>query len=246
MQNIPAWKPSKYELYRGRLRASRDVKEAALSSRLGIDLVAKFYQDAIPEYARGHLIDLGCGKVPLYHVYNKHVEKVTCVDWANTFHKNSHLDIIQDLNEALKIPDDNCDTIILSDVLEHIREPKFLMAEIARVLRKDGKVIMNVPFYYWLHEQPFDFFRYTEHALQYFAEETGLEVIKLEPYGGSIEIVADVLSKQLLIIPLIGKLMTRFIQFTMRHWTNSTLGKKMIRKTGKVFPLGYVMVLIKK
>lgn len=245
MKNIEKWNPTKYEFYRGKLKGSRNRKEVALSSRLGIDLVAKFYQHEIPQHASGRLVDLGCGKVPLYHVYKDHVDEVICVDWANTFHKNSHLDIIQDLNEALQMEDQSCETIILSDVLEHIREPKFLMSEMNRILTGNGKVIMNVPFYYWLHEKPYDFYRYTRFALEYFAKETGFKVLKLEAYGGSLEIVADVLSKQMMIIPLVGKLMTWMLQVVSGFWISTGFGTKVAKKTSESFPLGYVLVLEK-
>lgn len=245
MKNIEQWRPSKYEYIRGKLKGSRNKKEVAPSSRLIVDLVADFYEVNLPKYASGVLVDLGCGKAPLYHAYNNLVKEVICVDWANSFHKNPYLDIIQDLNEPIKMGNNSCDTIILSDVLEHIREPKALVGEMNRILRKDGKILMNVPFYYWLHEQPFDFFRYTQFALEYFAKESGLKILKLEPYGGSVEIMADVLSKQLIVIPLLGRFFSILIQSIAGFWVSTSIGKRIAKRTGQVFPLGYVLVLEK-
>ncbi|HRF81361.1 MAG TPA: methyltransferase domain-containing protein, partial [Flavobacteriales bacterium] len=75
------------------------------------------------------------------------------------------------------------DTIILSDVLEHIRKPEALVKEMYRILAPGGQVIMNVPFYYGLHEQPFDYYRYTQFALRAITEDAGFAVVELEAIG---------------------------------------------------------------
>jgi hypothetical protein len=62
------------------------------------------------------------------------------------------------------------------------------------VLRHDGKAIIGVPFFYWLHEQPFDFYRYTEFELHKMCEASGLEVLSLTPYGGVLEILRTLLA----------------------------------------------------
>ncbi|MBX2840906.1 MAG: class I SAM-dependent methyltransferase [Flammeovirgaceae bacterium] len=69
------------------------------------------------------------------------------------------------------------DTLLVTDVLGHISNPKILMPEINRVLKKGGKLIITVPFFYWIHEPPFDFFRYTEFSLANFCKEKNLKII---------------------------------------------------------------------
>ena len=76
----------------------------------------------------------------------------------------------------LPFGDSEFDTIILSDVLEHIPVPEHLWKEMARILSRNGKIIMNVPFYYCLHEAPHDCSRYTEFALRRFVEMSGLRL----------------------------------------------------------------------
>ncbi|PKP45540.1 MAG: hypothetical protein CVT95_08515, partial [Bacteroidetes bacterium HGW-Bacteroidetes-12] len=129
MQSKDQWIPSKYILKRNKLKASRNKKDVTVSSRLFVDLVASFYQENIPLYVSGNLLDLGCGKVPLYEAYKNYTLDVTCVDWANTIHKNPFLDIETDINQPLPIESKIFDTVILSDVLEHIRKPEELIAE---------------------------------------------------------------------------------------------------------------------
>jgi SAM-dependent methyltransferase len=242
MRNKEIWKPTKYIFINGKLRASRNHEEVAISSRLITDLVARFYDDNIPEHVKGRLIDLGCGNVPFYEAYKNYIDDNTCVDWANTLHENPFLDHEQDLNQKLNFPDESFDTIILSDVLEHIRKPELLMQEMYRILAPDGKLLMNAPFLYWLHEEPHDYFRYTAHALKSMAEDSGLTIIKLEPCGGAPEVLADISSKLAMRLPFLGKYLAMAIQKATWIFVRTKFGRRVSANTSKRFPLEYVMV----
>lgn len=245
MRNVEQWVPGKFVMHKGRLRGSRDPKALSIASRVIADATARFYADALPRYARGALLDLGCGRVPLYAAYKDRVESITCVDWANTLHPNPHVDLEQDLNGPIELPDASCDTIILSDVLEHIRHPEQMVQEMFRLLRPGGHVLLNVPFYHGLHERPHDYFRYTEYALRSMAEDAGFEVLQLEATGGAPEILADVLSKTMLSVPLIGRFKARSIQAFTGWFVRSGWGRKVSVRSARDFPLGYSVVLRK-
>src|SRR6202035_1286172 len=133
MRNCNLWRPSKYVRQNGRLVASRDPKEVGVASRLIADRTARFYDTNLELHAKGRLLDLGCGKVPLFDAYRHYVTDNICIDWENTVYKNDHLDFEADLTKELPFADGEFDTIILSDVLEHIAEPERLCGEIARV-----------------------------------------------------------------------------------------------------------------
>jgi SAM-dependent methyltransferase len=242
MHNADSWSATKFELHRGRLRASRDKRQVAPGSLLMADLVAAAYAARLPRHARGRLIDLGCGKVPLYGSYRDHVDSVTCVDWGDSYHGNQYLDQECDLTRPLPFADDDFDTIVLSDVLEHIPEPASLWSEMARILRPSGTLIMNVPFCYWIHEKPHDYYRYTEFALQRFAEGAGLEVLELEPLGGALEILADIHGKLLQSLPWVGFPMARVVQEFTGWFVSTGLGRGVSCRTAGRFPFGYIMV----
>lgn len=242
MRNQERWTSSKYVYRHDRLVASRDPREVLVSSRLMSDIIASFYDNALKEHARGKLLDLGCGKVPLYATYKERVNENVCVDWSNTAHKNEYLDHELDLTQALPFNDEEFDTIVLSDVLEHIPAPEALWREMHRVLAKHGKLIMNVPFYYWLHEQPHDYYRYTEFALRRFTENSGMRLIQLTPMGGAPEIMADVFAKNVVRLPRVGRPLAMFAQWSTLRFVRSKMGQKVSRATGRNFPIGYFLI----
>ena len=242
MKNEAAWRPSKFVEKNGRLRGSRSPRALSVSSRLNGDIVASLYDRLIPAYARGRLLDLGCGNVPLYGLYSRFISEAICVDWGNSLHKNPFLDFECDLTQPLPFAGSEFDTIILSDVLEHIPEPMGLWKEMARVLRPGGHLIMNVPFFYLLHEQPHDYYRYSEFALRRFAQEVELTAVELIITGGVPEILADIVAKTLVSVPVVGRPAAAFTQWLTSGFINTTPGRAMSTRTAGKFPLGYFLV----
>ncbi len=242
MKNRDRWKPNKYVYKRGKLIASRDPDEVGFGSRLIIDIVAEYYDINIKKYASGKLLDLGCGKVPLYHVYKDYVTDNVCIDWGNTIHQSSHLDYECDLTKKLNFQNGEFDTIILSDVLEHIPQPDSFWQEIARVLSSGGKILLNVPFFYWIHENPYDYYRYTEFALRRFVESSGLSLVLLKPIGGFPEIMTDIFAKNILLCPIIGKPLACLSQWLTSIFIKTSIGCKISTSSGRRFPLGYFVV----
>jgi len=242
MKHRELWQPSKYVYRNGKLAASRDHVEVGVGSRLMVDLVAGFYDRNLPIHAKGRLLDLGCGKVPLFAAYSKLVTDNICVDWENSLHPNAYLDFECDITASLPFKDGEFDTIILSDVLEHIPQPERLMADMARMLSANGKLILNVPFFYWIHERPHDYYRYTEFALRRFVDGAGLKLLQLDAVGGSPEALADMLAKHLQFVPLLGTALAACVQFVARVFVGTSFGGKISRKTAEGFPLGYFLV----
>jgi SAM-dependent methyltransferase len=178
----------------------------------------------------------------LYEAYRSHTSDNVCIDWENTPHKNGYLDAACDLSQRLPYGEAEFDTIIMSDVLEHIPQPEKLWGEMWRVLKPGGNVLLNVPFYYWLHETPYDFCRYTEFALRRFAEYSRFNILVLDAIGGAPEILADILAKQAQVLPIIGPGLAIGVQSVTNTFLKTGFGRKCSEKTKRAFPLGYFMV----
>lgn len=242
MKNEANWRPSRFLLKNGRLTISRDRRKLAVASRLTASVTLACYNRAIPQYCRGRLLDLGCGTVPYYEYYKQFIEEAVCVDWPLSAHGNQHIDHACDLTQPLPLDDASFDTILMSSVLEHIPEPEALWKEMARVLRAGGTLLLNVPFLYWLHEIPHDYYRYTEYALRRFAEQSGFEVLELEPLGGAPYVVADVTAKTLARTRFVGQMLASVVQGCCRFFVWTPPGKWMCRRTKRQFPSGYFLV----
>lgn len=242
MRNEQAWQPSKFERVGDKLRGSRNQAELSVGSRLAADAVASLYARFIPEHVRGRLVDLGCGKAPLFGTYRPHAQEVFCADWPNSLHPSPHIDCACDLTAPLPFLSGTFDTIILSDVLEHIPNPWELWAEMSRVLRPGGKILLNVPFYYQVHEAPHDFYRYTQYALQRFAGDTAMRVCELIPIGGSPEIFGDLCAKHLMRVPVVGSAAAMMVQALVALVLRSSIGQRLSRRSAAWFPFGYFVI----
>jgi SAM-dependent methyltransferase len=213
MKNQKHWRPTKYVVpARGKLRASARKGDIWAGSILIATLIGRWYQKELSRRARGKLLDLGCGKVPLYQMYAPHADEIICTDWPATLHGDAFIDFANDLNAGIPLRDAAIDTIVLSDVLEHIFRPDALLREVERVLRPGGTALINTPFLYLIHEAPHDFYRYTPYAIERMARSAGLEVIQLDAIGGGLLVIADVIGKLLSRVPLTGALLASVLQ----------------------------------
>jgi SAM-dependent methyltransferase len=76
-------------------------------------------------------------------------------------------------------------------VLEHVPDPAAALAELRRMLRPGGTLWLTVPFVGELHEEPFDFYRYTPYGLRALAERAGLSDVEVEPLTGYFTTLAQ-------------------------------------------------------
>jgi SAM-dependent methyltransferase len=237
MRNVEAWQETKFErVSPGRWRAGR--RNVPFTSRLVVDLAAEAYSQAIAVHAVGRLADLGCGRVPLFGMYREHVTEVVCVDWPGSLQGSEYVDHFHDLNVPLELEPGTFDTIIATDVVEHLHTPKVLFSSVQRALRSGGKLIVGVPFLYWIHEEPRDFHRYTRFALGKMTEDAGLDVISITAYAGAPEVMSDIAVKALGSRPRLARL----IYVLTRAMLKLSLVKKLSEATKTSMPLGYVLV----
>ncbi|HLF19230.1 MAG TPA: class I SAM-dependent methyltransferase [Bacteroidota bacterium] len=138
---------------------------------------------AAKKFARGRLLDVGCGTKPYEELFAPFVSHHVGLDREETIHPKHHIELF---GSILKIPceDESFDTVLCTEVLEHVEEPGVAVGEMGRVLRKGGHCILTTPFFWHIHEPPRDFFRYSKYGLQYLFEKNGFTIVELRAIAG--------------------------------------------------------------
>lgn len=152
-------------------------------------------ESAIGRFAGGDCLDCGAGLSPYDAVLASKADDVTVVDIED---RSGRVDVLADIQDMPHIGDETFDTVLCTQVLEHVPHPRRAMGELARVLAPGGSLIASVPHLSAIHEAPNDFYRYTEFGLRSLAEEAGLEVVELTPTGGIISFLGHGLSVALM------------------------------------------------
>jgi len=132
---------------------------------------------------QGTLVDLGCGEASYKKYFLQTAKQYIGVDWSETQH-HSHADVISDLNKKVDLKSDSADTVVSFAVLEHLSEPQVFLNEAFRVLKKEGNMVLQVPWQWHEHEAPHDFYRYSQFGLKHLLSKSGFTEIKISAQAG--------------------------------------------------------------
>ena len=144
------------------------------------DRVAEF-ACSLPSGTR--VLDAGAGECRYAHEF-AHCRYVAVdlavgdADWDY-----SRLDAVADL-ARLPFPDGSFGAAINIVVLEHVRSPRAVLAELNRVLAPGTRLLLAAPQEWGVHQAPHDYFRYTRPGLQWLLEEAGFTSAVIEAGGG--------------------------------------------------------------
>lgn len=164
---------------------------------------------ALTSEASGVLLDVGVSEAPYRELFAPYVTRYVGLEYPPSI-LDKQPEMWQIL-ERVKVPvqvfgdggrlpfrDGSVDTVLSTEVLEHVPRPEVLVREMARVVKPGGKVLVTVPFIQPLHELPSDYFRFTPSSLRAFALDAGLEVLSITPRGNFASANGAMLSQWLL------------------------------------------------
>lgn len=146
--------------------------------------------------ARGLLLDVGVAERPYAALFAPHVTHYIGLDyppvltdkqpalWQMLEQVRKSVDLFGD-GRRLPFQSASVDTVLATEVLEHVPDPERCLAEFHRVLRPGGRLLLTVPFQEPLHFLPQDYGRFTPGGLEHLLGRAGFRIERLEPRGNS-------------------------------------------------------------
>lgn len=137
---------------------------------------------------RGRWLDIGAGDQP-YRKFFDQAEKYLTTN-TKRHYKPDEIELLDKFTtfwvedgKSLPVADDSLDGVACFQVLSVINEPALFFAEVCRVLKPNGRLILTTDFIYpaWSNE---DRYRHTAYSLSQLSEKTGFDVKAIESFGG--------------------------------------------------------------
>jgi SAM-dependent methyltransferase len=219
------------ELYADRAFRPRALTDPANHTFINNTLIERSIALFAPQL-NGELLDVGCGEQP-YAGYFGHVKRKRACDFDA---KRGPVDF-ECPADRIPLPDASLDSILSTEVLEHVPDPLAVWREFNRLLRPGGKVLLATPMYWPGHEEPYDFQRFPEFGLRRLASESGFEVVKLIPRGGVWAFQGQVLLH----------VMPQYLRFRwQRRLWNKTLLRLDAWRCNPGVTIGWTMLAVKR
>lgn len=106
---------------------------------------------AAAEYVKGALLEVGCGEGRGIEILKKHANQYTALERHGAIveklrQKYPDVDFRQAVVPPFHgIPDNSFDSVVSFQVIEHIKDDRFFLQEIFRVLKPGGKALITTP-----------------------------------------------------------------------------------------------------
>ncbi|MBU1255488.1 class I SAM-dependent methyltransferase [Patescibacteria group bacterium] len=157
------------------------LKKIGLTSKITRQKLELFIQKYKSD---GLTLDIGCSNSP----YIKYFPNRVGLDIQD----GPNVDIVADIHK-LPFEDEKFDNILCTEVLEHLHSPHIAIAEMKRVLKPGGKLILSTRFIFPLHEVPNDYYRYTKYGLKYLFKDW--QIIELKEEANTLTTLAVLLQR---------------------------------------------------
>lgn len=158
--------------------------------------IVKALKKAQHQVKSGMILDVGCGMKPYKSLLNASGSTYYGTDYPLTmkgsYGKSTKADFFSE-STLLPFNNNTFDTLLSTQMLEHVSDPKKVIQEMGRVLKPGGIMILSAPMTWPLHEEPYDFFRYTLHGLRHLLQKANFEILDEIPRGNNFTTMAQML-----------------------------------------------------
>lgn len=194
--------PQKGVTYAGiQRRLPRPLRRYILHFEARIDDAVEAFSAALPPGA--FVLDAGAGECAYKDRFTAHRYLAIDLGIGDRAWNYSQLDAIADL-AAVPLRDGSFDAAVNIVTLEHVREPACVLAELARVLKPGGRLLLVAPHEWEEHQTPHDYFRYTQFGLRYLLQRAGFDEVETRPVGGFFRLLSRRMLNALQFFPGIG------------------------------------------
>src|SRR5262249_30323997 len=118
------------------------------------------------------VVDFGCGNKPYQDLFKKKFRQYFGADLRG----NVDAEIVIGCGGELPIADASVDCVLSTQVLEHVEDPRFYLAEAYRVLKPNGSLILSTHGTWPFHPDPTDFWRWTVDGLRREITTAGFDI----------------------------------------------------------------------
>jgi SAM-dependent methyltransferase len=139
-------------------------------------------------FVKGQTLDLGAGKLAWSHLITQYARKYISADYIK---EHNDLRMIMDATKPFPIKDTTFDTVFCYSVLEHTSAPWMILPEIFRILKPEGHVILSVPFVFYLHGAPHDYFRFSKYGISKLSKDAGFLIERTIMNGGIFHFILN-------------------------------------------------------
>jgi SAM-dependent methyltransferase len=169
------------------------------SSRVHLEEFVRRAAGSVPQGSR--VLDAGAGDCRYAHLFGAMTYE--SADFGKVEKTYGRLTYECDLT-TIPVESERYDLALLTQVLEHLPDPLAALRELHRILRPGHRLWLSQPLYYEEHEQPYDFYRYTQFGLRHLLQSAGFridEMFWLEGYVGTLAYQLELASRSLPIGP---------------------------------------------
>lgn len=140
------------------------------------------------KYLSGRLLDFGCGSKPYRGLFDVQEYIGLDIEKGGRDHKDEQIDVFYD-GKTIPFDDNYFDSVLSSEVFEHIFNLPEIINELYRVLKPGGYLLVTLPFAWDEHGAPYDFARYTSFGIDHLLRQGGFEVIEMQKTTNYVETV---------------------------------------------------------
>lgn len=145
--------------------------------------IEAFVQSANDASGKKVILDAGAGETRFAHHFLRHFYVALDSGEGDSSWDYSRIQVQADV-ASVPIASERVDTVVHTQVLEHVATPEQVLREMYRVLRPGGQLYLTAPQGWHEHQQPHDYFRFTRYSLRLLLETAGFREISIEPLGG--------------------------------------------------------------